>query len=174
MKQRQQFIFKNRDFLSGSRLLGCIFIFAGVFALLSPVLFEIDVSAQRVFLVGGVTILIGYVAAFSYSGTKIDFARSKFREYQVIAGFTTGEWQKLPPITAVKVISRTYMQRNMPNGISPTMSGKVTDFYVLLLANHPEPVLSFIYTSEKKAVKGAKLLATCMNTELHLLTSEEN
>ncbi len=173
MKTTRHFHFRQGYPLSGSQFLGILFFMAGVFALLSPLLFELEVSRQRVIMVGGIAILVGYIALFSYSGTKIDFGRNRVREYQCIAGIVSGEWQDLPTIMTVKVVSSTYLQSNTPNGISPTLSGKVTDFHILLLGSQPEHSFSFAYNSEKKVVERAKFLASRLNAEIQILISQE-
>jgi len=173
MKTTRHFHFRQGYPLSGSQFLGTLFIMAGVFALLSPLLFELEVSRQRVIIVGVTAILIGYVALFSYSGTKIDFGRNRFREYQSIAGIVSGEWQDMPTIMKVKVVSRTYLQSNPANGISPTLSGKVTDFYILLLDSDSTPSFSFTYPGRDKAIEQAKFLASCLNAEIQFLVSQE-
>jgi hypothetical protein len=72
----------------------------------------------------------------------------------------------------VKVISNSYVITNTPNGISPTFSGKVTDFKTFLYSDASKPVFSFVYSNEDKAIKKAKKLAFNLDAELVLKISE--
>ncbi|MDF9797311.1 hypothetical protein OKW21_002574 [Catalinimonas alkaloidigena] len=109
---------------------------------------------------------LGLAIVSSYSGTLIDFSGKRYREYTSISGFKFGEWTTLPLINTVKVVSISFMHTNNPNGISPTFSGKVTDFRLVLYSNASEPILSFVYTKRAKAVQHARNLATGLNADL--------
>lgn len=104
----------------------------------------------------------------SYKGTLIDFGNIRFKEYLTVGGYRFGEWKTLPEVTKVKVISTSYIGRNTPNGVSPTLSGNVTNFSTLVCSGSPKPVLSFEYAKMDKAVSQAKELATHLNVELVL------
>lgn len=166
------FNFKRRNLTSGPHLLGPLLITAGIFALASPVFFEIQISIERVLTVGLGAIILGFVIVSSYDGTLIDFTDKRKKEYFSFGSYKFGEWTNLPVILKVKVISTSYMSTNTSNGTSPTLSGKVTDFKVLLYSNGTKPVFSFIYSNREKALKHAKSLASNLNAELVLKTSE--
>ncbi|MEK6481522.1 hypothetical protein WJR50_28520 [Catalinimonas sp. 4WD22] len=146
------FNFKKRNLATGPHLLGLIIIMAGLFALASPLFFKIESSEERVLGVGIGAISIGLVIVSSYSGTLIDFNKKKFKEYTSICGFKLGEWTSLPVISTVKLISISLMRTNKPNGISPTLSGKVTDFKTVLYSNTSQPVLSLVYSKRDKSM----------------------
>ncbi len=123
---------------------------------------------ERVFLVGIGAIAIGLFIVTSYGGTLIDLTGKRFKEYSSIGGYKVGEWMELPDIVKVKVVSATYVSSNTPNGISPTLSGKVTDFKILLYSSASKPLLSFEYSNKEKAVKHAKRLASNLHADLVL------
>ena len=160
--------FKNRDLISGPHLLGTLLIFAGLFALISPTFLEGGSSIERVLAVGIGAIIVGLFIITSYSGTLIDFTQNRFKAYQSVVGYQFGEWTTLPEIIKVKVISTSYISSNTSNGISPTLSGKVSEFKILVYSKTAVPVLSFVFSNEDKAVKYAKDLASNLNAELVL------
>ena len=162
------FNFKRRNLASGPHLLGSLLIMAGLFALLSPVLIESESSVERALVVGVGAIILGLIIVSSYGGTLIDFTEKRFKDYFSFGGYKFGEWTTLPVILTVKVISTSYVSTNIPNGISPTLSGKVTDFRTLIYSSASKPVLSFVYSSRNKAVKHAKGLASNFNANLVL------
>ena len=123
---------------------------------------------ERVVGVGVGATILGLVIISSYGGTLIDFEEKKSKEYFSIGGYKFGEWTSLPVILTVKVISTSYISTNTPNGISPTLSGKITDFKTLIYSNASKPVLSFNYSKRERAVKTAKHLASKFNADLVL------
>jgi hypothetical protein len=166
------FNFKRRNLVSGPHLLGSLLIIAGLFALVSPVFFKNESSVERVLGVGSGAIILGLIIISSYGGTLIDFTEKRYKEYLSIGGYKFGEWTTLPVILTVKVISTSYISTNTPNGISPSLSGKVTDFKTLIYSNASKPVLSFVYSNREKAVKHAKSLADNLNADLILKIPE--
>lgn len=162
------FNFKRRNLASGPHLLGLLLIIAGLFALISPVFFKNESSTERVLAVGVGAIVLGSMIVSTFGGTLIDFTQKRTKEYLSFGGYKSGKWEKLPVILKIKVISTSYMSTNTSNGISPTLSGKVTDFKTLLYSNASKPVFSFVYSNREKAVKNAKNLASNLNTELVL------
>ena len=162
------FNYKRRKLFSGPHFIGLLLVIAGVIALLSPIFFNIENYADRALGVGIGTVVLGLFIITSYSGTMIDFAGKRFKEYTTMAGFKYGDWKNLPLIKEVKVNSKSYVSTNTPNGISPTLSLKVTDFKVLLYANTSKLRFSFVYSDQKKAVKYANQLATNLKTDLVL------
>lgn len=143
-------------------------IIAGLFALVSPLFFETESSPERIAGVGGAALTIGFVIVSSYGGTLVDFAEKRFKEYLSIGGCKFGEWTTLPVILTVEVNSISYVSTNTPNGISPTLSGKVTDYNLVMYSNASKPVLSFVYSKRDKAVEYAKRLASNLNAGLIL------
>lgn len=165
--------FRNRNLISGPHLLGTLLISAGLFALVSPTFLESGSSMERVLAVGIGAIIVGLLIITSYGGTMIDFTQNRFKEYQSVVGYKFGEWNTLPEIIKVKVISNSYISSNTPNGISPTFSGKVTEFKILIYSKPSVPVLSLVSSYEDKAVKYAKDLASNLNAELVLNIQEK-
>ncbi|WP_373495816.1 hypothetical protein, partial [Aquiflexum sp.] len=135
-----KFNFKKRNLVSSPHLLGPVLIIAGMFALASPVFLESESAIEKIIGVGVGAIVIGLGIVSSYSGTLIDFTEKRFKEYFSIGGYKFGEWANLPDISTVKVISNSYVITNTPNGISPTFSGKVTDFRTFLYSDASKPV----------------------------------
>ena len=164
----KRFNYRNRNLTSGPHLLGTLMIIAGLFALVSPVLIESGSSIERTLAVGIGFIAAGLLIITTYHGTLIDFRLNRFKEYQSVVGYKFGEWITLPEIAKVEVISVSYLSSNTPNGISPTLSGKVTEFKTIIYSKSYVPVLSFISSNEDKAVKHAKDLASHLNVELVL------
>lgn len=162
------FNYKRRKLFSGPHFIGLLLVIAGVIALLSPIFFNIENYADRALGVGIGTVLLGLFIITSYSGTMIDFAGKRFKEYTAIAGFKYGNWKNLPPIKVVKVISNSYLRSNIPNGISPTLSLKVTDFKVVFYSNTSKLMFSFVYSNQDKAIKTAKHFTAKLTADLVL------
>lgn len=166
-----KFNYKNRNLISGIHLLGTLLLLAGLFAWASPLFLSSSRSLTTVYGVGTGSCLIGLLILFTYSGTAIDFTEKRFQEYISIMGFKLGTWQELPPINMVKVVSRTTLRKNTPNGISPTLSGNVTDHSILLYTDSSQAVFSFSYSNQSKATQQARYLADGVNSELILASA---
>ena len=167
------FNFKRRNVFSGPHLFGTLLIFAGVFAFLSPLLFESYVTLEKTILVGAIFLVIGLMVVLTYGGTMINFTEKRVKEYTSVCGHKFGDWIPLPGIFTVKVISTRYKVTNTPNGISPTLSGSITVFKVLLWSEDQAPEFSFIYTNKERAIHQAKQLAAGLNASLELRLSKE-
>jgi hypothetical protein len=167
------FNFKRRNLFSGPYLLGSLLVLAGLFTLISPAIFKAENSSVKVLAVGLGAIIPGLFILSSYGGTLIDFSKKRFKSYLSIGGFKFGEWTTLPDIRTIKVISTSYTSTNLPNGISPTFSGRVTVFKILLNSSEAKPVLSLVYSNKSKAVEQAQTLATGLKAELVINVQEE-
>jgi hypothetical protein len=161
-----KFNYKKRNLVSGPHILGPLLIVAGVVALVSTVIFKNEDTLTKTLFVGGGAIVLGVLIINSYGGTLIDLRNKRIRTYYSIAGYKLGDWTTLPNISHIKVISTSYVRTNVPNGISPTFSGKVTDFKILLYLDDTKPTLAFVYSKKKKAVKQATKLAANLKAEL--------
>lgn len=117
-----------------------------------PFFLEVDTDLSKVFFVGGVAMLIGVVFTSLFSGTIIDFEAKKFKEYQSILWIKFGDWQNLPKIENAELIHYTYTHTNIPNGISPTLSGEVT-IYRCVLVVEGKKFRVFDYSKEKDAIE---------------------
>jgi len=164
----KEFNFRNRNLLTGPHVLGPLFILAGFVALVSTAIFYDEETVTRNLLVGGGALVLGIFIIKSYEGTLIDLTKKSVYAYLSIAGYKMGKWKALPDISVVKVVSNSYVRTNVPNGISPTFSGKVTEFKLLLYSADSNPELTFVYAKRKKAIKQATKLATHLNAALLL------
>ncbi len=162
----KKFNYKKRNPFSGPHLLGVLLILAGVFALVSPYIVTSGSSIERILAMGIGAIVIGLLIVSSYSGVIMDFEEKRSKEYSSICGFKIGEWSSLPEIVTVKVIAKSYISSNTPNGVSPTLSGRVTDYKVLLYPDQSKPIFSFDYSKQKKAESIGKKLASDLQAEL--------
>lgn len=163
-----KFNFKRRSFTQGPHILGPILIVAGVFALVSPSIFEAENSPEKVFGVGGGAILLGMLIINSYGGMLIDLSEQKYMAYFSVVGYKFGTWVPMPEIKRISVFSNSYIRINTPNGISPTFSGKVRDYVVQISSYDMEPLFSFTYSNKRKAIKQAEKLASKTNSELNI------
>ncbi len=168
------FDYSRRQLFSGLHLIGLICIFAGVFVLLSPMFLESETPLEKILIVGAVSVVIGLIIVTTYSGTLIDVAGNKVKEYVSVCSCRFGKWTTLPAISAIKVVSTSHIHTNIPNGISPTLSGKVREFNMLLFSEHRLPELSFTYTSKDQAIEEARQLATAFDATLELNFSDHN
>ena len=157
---------KSRNLLSGPHLLGTLLLIAGLFALISPTFLESGSSPEKIAAVGIGAVILGLIIVTSYRGTIIDFAKHRFKDYQTIGGYKFGHWTPMPEILQVKVVSHSYISHDTPNGVSPTLSGKVTDLKTFVYTGDATPFLSFDHTSRDKAVKYATQLANNLHVEL--------
>ena len=164
----KNFNYKRRNLASGPHIIGLLLTLAGLFALLSPTFLNVGVSSERILVVGIGTMVLGLLIVSSFSGVCIDYAKKRFQEYTSVLGYKFGEWEDLPDISEVKAISVSYMSSNTPNGISPTLSGRVTDYKILIYSTYAQTVLSFEYTKKKQAEENARELATSLNAKLVL------
>jgi len=162
------FNFKNRRLFSGPHLLGTLLILSGFVALIGDLFFIRESSPEKVILVGGGAIILGLIIISSYSGTLIHFSGKRYKEYFSLGGYKFGEWTALPPILKVMVVSTSFIETNTPNGISPTLSRKVTDYRLLVYSLTSNPVLSFVYADKDNAIKQAKGFAIDFNADLEL------
>lgn len=168
----KNFNYKRRNLTSGPHLIGLLLTLAGLFALLSPTFLTVGVSTERILVVGIGTMVLGLLIVSSYSGVCIDYTKKRFQEYTSVLGCKFGEWEDLPDIKEVKAISISYMSSNTPNGISPTLSGRVTDYKILMYSNDAQTVLSFEYTKKNQVEDYARELATSLNAKLVLNLTE--
>lgn len=167
------FNYKRRNLFSGPHLLGPLLILAGLIALLGPLFIIQGNSIIREVSVGAGALILGLVIVTSYRGTHIDFYQKKFRNYISICGYKFGEWTSLPLILKVTVVPLNYRSHNTPNGISPTLSGKVSEFRTLIYSNESNPMFTFIYSDRANAVKHANTLASNLNANLAIYTIQE-
>lgn len=160
--------FKKRNLTASPHLFGLIGVAAGIFIIISPSFLASGSSVEKTIVVGVMALVIGLIIVTSYGGTLIDFGTKGVKEYFVFCGYRTGRWEPLPPIEKVKVVATSFRSTNTPNGISPTLSGKVTEYKVLLYSDNPTPTFSFIYTKEDEAKTKAQQIAKGLDVELEV------
>ncbi|MEO1256155.1 MAG: hypothetical protein AAFY41_14900 [Bacteroidota bacterium] len=158
----QQFNYSRRNLAGGFQLLGILFILGGVFAILSPLFIISSSSIEKIRFVGGAFTLIGFLITQIYTGVQLDGDQKKVREYISIVGVRYGRWEPLPAISFIKwkEIGRTLT--NTPNGISPTLSGRITFYKVILYGEDARSVYSFDYKKKHTAVKKVCLLESIL------------
>ena len=116
---------------------------------------------------GGLAFIVfGGLISTSYRGTQIDVSGKRFRLFQAILGYRFGKWESLPTLAGIYSISHSGEYTNLPNGISPTLSGKVTDYHVLAVSADLEPLFYLTYPAESQARKVARELATGLGVPL--------
>ena len=152
--------------MSGPHLLGVLLMAAGLFALASPMLLASESSWEKILGVGAGAILLGLFIWLSYGGTRIDLTEKKMQDYLSMGGYRFGAWERLPTITTVRVVTTHYRSSNTPNGITPTLSGTIVETSVLLHVDNANPVFSFTYSNQRKAMKNAEYLATHLPAKL--------
>lgn len=135
----------------GPRLLGLILIAAGVLVLIVPFFIVVSTDPQKIGLVGGGALIIGLILVSIYSGTLLDFDKSRYKEYQSIFWIKLGTWQELPTIERAELVLHSYRSKNTPNGISPTLAQNVTIYKCVLLANGTK-FLALDFAKENDAV----------------------
>lgn len=160
------FNYQKRSLFSGPHLLGLILVLVGIFVLISPTFLESGSSLEKVITVGIVTLTIGLIILSSYSGILLDFSKNRYKNYFSIVGFRFGEWNFLPQISKIEVIPYSYKSQNVPNGISPTLSGTINSFKVILYSKSYQRIFSFDYSNLNRAVKKANQIANDSNSDL--------
>ncbi|WP_338228673.1 hypothetical protein [Algoriphagus taiwanensis] len=118
---------------------------------ITPFFLEVDTPISKILWVGGIPLLLGLGLISTFSGTLIDFEKKKIKRYQSIFWVKTGKWEPLPGIENTELIHYTYQHRNLPNGISPTVSAEITT-YKCVLKLEGNKLLVFDYAKEKDAI----------------------
>ncbi|PZX57911.1 hypothetical protein [Algoriphagus chordae] len=154
----QYFKYKSQnDGTKGPRLLGQIFLASGIVVILTAFFVELDTAPVKIALVGGGALVLGIFLSSINSGILFDFRNKKFKEYQKILWFESGEWVELPEINHAEIIHHTYRTSFIPNGITPTFNGLITIYKVVLLADGTK-FLALDFATEKDAVAGLEVI----------------
>lgn len=148
-----------RTIWSGGRFLGLILISMGVVVVLTPLFMEVETEVLEIGLVAGIPTLIGLILISTYTGTLLDFQNRKYKEYQSVFWFKFGEWQELPKIERAEMVLHSFRSRNVPNGISPTLSGEVTIYKCVVIANGTK-FLALDFAREKDAIAALQKIKT--------------
>lgn len=142
----------TRDKNNGYLLAGSVLLIISLIIFGIPVFQEIETPFSKILLVGGIPFLLGLGLVSTYSGTLIDFEKKKLKKYMSIFWIKTGLWESLPQVENAELIHYTYQQKNLPNGISPTISSEITTFKCVLKLEGKK-LLVFDYANEKNAIK---------------------
>jgi len=134
--------------LQWPNLLGLMLFAVGMLAFCS--LFFVEESAfSKTIWVGLGACLIGIMLMTISSGIALDPKTNRYRHYDSILGFTSGQWETLPPIERMEMVQHSYTSQNTPNGISPTFSSKNLIYKVVLIsAEKVELTLDFNHEME--------------------------
>jgi hypothetical protein len=153
---------QKQPFLSnGANLLGLTLFAAGMLAFCS--LFFVEESAfSKTIWVGLGACLIGIILMTISSGIALDPSTNRFRHYESILGFTSGQWETFPPIEKMEMVQHSYTSQNTPNGISPTFSSKHLIYKVVLVSSE-QVELTLDFNQEKAAVKAMEMIGEIIN-----------
>ena len=159
---------------NGFHLLGLILLPVGVFLLIAPVFIEGFESLEQSLFVGIGALVLGLIILSTYGGVMVSFKDRKIKEYYSLCGYKTGEWLPLSEQVSIDLRSFSYKSTNTPNGISPTLSGKVIEYRTFLYSrDSDEPMVYLRYTNKAQAVKEAKLLSIHLEADLTIPFAEE-
>jgi len=154
-------LFRNQNFLSnGPNLLGLMLFAVGMLAFCS--LFFVEESAfSKTIWVGLGACLIGIILMTISSGIALDPSTNRFRHYESILGFTSGQWETFPPIEKMEMVQHSYTSQNTPNGISPTFSSKHLIYKVVLVSSE-QVELTLDFSKEMEAVLAMERIGELM------------
>jgi hypothetical protein len=151
---------KQRYLSNGPNLLGLMLFAVGMLAFCS--LFFVEESAfSKTIWVGLGACFIGFILMNISSGIALDIKMRRYRHYDSILGFTSGQWETLPQIEKMEMVQHSYISQNTPNGISPTFSSKLLIHKVVLISSE-KVELSLDFSSEKAAVKAMQRIQELM------------
>lgn len=96
--------------------------------------------------------LIGLILISLSSGILLDFGGNRIKHFQNVGWMKFGDWEEIPKVQEIELIHHSYQTKNIPNGITPTMSGKMT-MYKCVLKSKDEVILSLDLSKEKEVFK---------------------
>lgn len=160
--------YKRRNLFSGPRLLGVLFLLAGITLLVAPSFIESLETTSRTLWIGISAIVFGLFVASTQSGTFISFDELRLKEYTLILGFKQGEWVDISDVSTVGIRTETSRTTNTPNGISPTLSSNTTHHWVHMYSSNNTLIHSILYDKQELALEHSKLIAAKLNAELNL------
>jgi len=154
-------LFRNQNFLSnGPNLLGLMLFVAGTLAFGS--LLVVGESAfQETIWVGTSACGIGFILMTISGGIELDPSTNRFRHYESILGFTSGQWETLPSIEKMEMVQHSYTSQNTPNGITPTFSSKHLIYKVVLVSSE-QVELTLDFSKEMEAVLAMERIGELM------------
>jgi hypothetical protein len=156
MSKSKIYYYKNSNAsISGPRLLGFILAAAGLLVLISPWIIASGSSIEKTIAVGVIAGLIGIILVSLSSGILVDFDGHRIKHFQNVLWMKLGDWEPIPRVQNVELIHHSYRSKNVPNGITPTMSGQMT-MYKCVLKFDEGVILSLDFLKEKEAITAIK------------------
>jgi len=160
--------YKRRNLFTGPRVLGVLFLLAGIIFLIIPIAVEDLEITSRTLWIGIGAIVFGLFVMSTQSGIFISFDKLRLKEYTYILGFKVGEWISISDVCILSISTETSRTNNTPNGISPTLSRYTTNHWVHMYGPNNVLIHSILYDKKEMALKHSKLIATQLGTELNL------
>jgi hypothetical protein len=152
MKNSRIYTYRNSSAsISGPRLLGFLLAGAGLLALISPWILDSGSSIEKAIVVGLTSSLIGMILISLSSGILLDFGGNRIKHFQNVGWMKFGDWELIPQVQEIELIHHSYRSKNIPNGITPTMSGQLT-MYKCVLKSSDAVILSLDFSNEKDAI----------------------
>gem|GEM_PF-5756391 len=140
---------------------------AGLLALSCAWLVELEIPVSRAIAVGAIFLVIGFTMFTTYAGTQINTTDPSFRQYRALVGIKRGEWEPLHAVSSIQLLTTEQSFQTLPDGIHPSLSGKVKEYIVLVLGDHDqEVILQLNYQRKSRAKKVAQQLAEQLNVAL--------
>ena len=159
-------VHRNTPLFQSHRLLGLLFLLGGMFSLTIPYLLETVELTNRSLQTGIAFTAIGLITSSLFKGYLFDLKGRRLKAYQSILGFKFGSWQKLDQLASIRQLVLTEESTNLPNGITPTLSGTTVEHLVILLNAKEEPLAVICKKSEEQARTIAKSLSDGLNIRL--------
>jgi len=96
------------------------------------------------------------------SGITPDPKTNRYRHYDSILGFTSWQWETLPPIERIEMVQHSHTSQNTPNATSPTFLSKHLIYKVVLVISE-QIELTLDFNQEKAAVKAMEMIGEIIN-----------
>ena len=151
---------------TGLRLMGMVLLVGGLVSIFLPYFIDIAGESGKSLWTGLAFGLIGFFMAGASNGNEVDLTQKKHRHYKYFWGYKWGEWSDIPELDGIYYLKHSYEEDRTPNGISPTVSGRVTDHHVLGLIDEDTLVFSLKYYRAEKAQQAADQLSKALNVPL--------
>ena len=157
---------KSLYMFRGTHLLGVAFLVGGMISLIGPYVSEALPATDSSLWTGIAFFIFGAFVVSVRKGILFDFEGRRLKPYQSIMGFKSGDWHGLQAAQEVSIIKHDEEHTMLPNGITPTLSGNVTTYLVILIQAEQPPVLVNEHRKQDKALKEAQLLAEHLSLKL--------
>jgi hypothetical protein len=152
MSKSNIYYYKNSSAsISGPRLLGFLLLGASALILISPWIIASGSSIEKTIAVGVIAGVIGLILVSLSSGILVDFEGHRIKHFQNVLWMKLGDWEPIPTVQNVELIHHSFRSKNVPNGITPTMSAQMT-MYKCVLKSDQGVILSLDFLNEKEAI----------------------